>query len=161
MWISIGLPTSQLDCMVFILFSLRIFFLHLAIIILLLIMHSSSPINWAFTLSSCSMYCKCYESDTVFSISHQAFVCLLCSEIISGETDNGNAENQWKSSILEAIFSLSVFTAWHHGGWSRTFPALGITKSVSFHNIWDALTLMLDLIILPVRHRYNTFIRIY
>lgn len=41
------------------------------------------------------------------------------------------------------------------------FSSFGNYKIFIFHNIWYALTLMLELIILSVHYHFNTFIRIY
>ncbi len=79
-----------------------------------------------------------------------------------------NTEHQWKPSAAwetksqSGCFWMFFIIVWWQG-WiiTSTFQALGITKSLSFHSIWYALTLMLELIISPVQYHFNTFIRIY
>lgn len=110
-----------------------------------------------------------HTSFMISSISHQAFVCLVFSEIISsGETDylkqtqktNENPPPPRSDMSSGCFWMFFSAVSWQGRMITSTFAALEITKSLSFHTIWDALTLMLDLIILSGRCRFNTFIRI-
>lgn len=102
---------------------------------------------------------------------HQAF-CLSCLLWVNFFWRNwsfkANKENQGElftslTVYISVWLKVNVFSIVSRQGRTitSTFPALGITESLSLRNIWYALTLMLQLIIPPVCYHFNTFIRIY
>ena len=75
--------------------------------------------------------------DQMLYFSHQAFVCFVFSGIISFNRNwsfRANKENSpfpWRPHrTLFLVFRMTITAS--------TSPALGITKSLCFHNIWDA-----------------------
>lgn len=95
-----------------------------------------------------------------YSPSSVLFVLAVFELISSREADHLKQTQNIKNfiSLLVNVFSI---VSWQGQMSTSTFPALRITKSSSVHNIWYALTLMLELIIPPVCHHFNTSIRIH